>query len=282
MEEIKEENIKEKEKKKFSFKSLLIKIVVVITLLVLYSLYIGNMGLFVNDYGIYNEKVPESFVGVKIVQLSDIHYSSVGYKKMDSIISKINDIKPDIVLFTGDLYDNYSIVTEDNINELKELLSKINTNLGKYAIRGNHDYDYEYYDDIINNSGFTLLDSNSVLLYNNSDNPIEIIGWPNYDPNYDIELSDNFKIAMIHEPDNYDNIIDKDIDLVVAGHSHGGQVRLPYIGSIFNNRGAKKYTGRYYKHNNTDFYISYGIGNSMYNFRLFNHPSINLYRLYNK
>ena len=99
-------------------------------------------------------------------------------------------------------------------------------------------------------------------------------------PNYDIETTNNYKIALIHEPDAIDNILDKNYNLVLSGHSHGGQVRIPFVGPISTVNGAKKYYEEYYRVNDTNLYVSYGLGNTKYNLRYFNRPSFNLYRLY--
>ena len=90
-----------------------------------------------------------------------------------------------------------------------------------------------------------------------------------------------YNILLIHEPDYIKDINYSKYDLILAGHSHGGQVRLPLIGSIYNPNGSKLYHNDYYKINNTDLYISSGLGTSIYDFRLFNRPSFNLYRLTN-
>lgn len=79
-----------------------------------------------------------------------------------------------------------------------------------------------------------------------------------------------------------DNLDLNKYDLVLTGHSHGGQVRIPFIGKLYTPEGAKKYYDEYYKINNTDLYISSGLGTSMYKFRLFNRPSFNFYRITNK
>ena len=84
----------------------------------------------------------------------------------------------------------------------------------------------------------------------------------------------------MHEPDNIKYT--SDFDLVLAGHSHNGQVKLPYIGAIFTPNGSKKYYDEYYKVNKSDLYISGGLGSSILNLRFFNKPSINLYRITNK
>ena len=77
-----------------------------------------------------------------------------------------------------------------------------------------------------------------------------------------------------------DNILPLNVNLVFAGHSHGGQIRLPIIGALYTPNGAKKHKSDYYEFENTKMYISYGIGTSILKIRLFNQPSINFYRLY--
>ncbi len=84
----------------------------------------------------------------------------------------------------------------------------------------------------------------------------------------------------MHEPDYIDDLTDNKFDLILAGHSHAGQIRTPF-GGIFIPEGAKKYHNSYYRLENSDLYISNGLGVSNYNFRLFNTPSYNIYRLTN-
>ncbi len=265
----------------------LIIIVLVIICLLIYIRFVGTHGFIVKEYAIKSEKLPSSFNGLKIVHLSDIHFATVGKNNMLKVVDEINIIKPDIVVFTGDLYDEFSIVTDDVKNDMIEVLSKINSNLGKYAVSGNHDYSADIYEEILSKSNFTYLNNESKLIYYKGDTPIELIGFPSYlkgEVNYDIELSDNYKIALIHEGDAIENIKDKNIDLVLAGHSHGGQVRFPFIGAFkpLLPDGAKKYYDEYYKVNNSDLYISSGLGESQFILRWFNKRSFNLYRLYTK
>ena len=90
----------------------------------------------------------------------------------------------------------------------------------------------------------------------------------------------NYKIILTHEPDYTDTILSKyNINLILSGHSHNGQINIPYIKNIFLPYGSKKYYENYYKINNTDLYLSSGIGESRINLRLFNKPSINFYRI---
>ena len=92
-----------------------------------------------------------------------------------------------------------------------------------------------------------------------------------------------YQIVLTHEPDISDKIVDNyDIDLILAGHSHNGQIRLPIIGAIYKPPGAKKYYDEHYKIDNTNLYISSGIGVSTINYRFLNKPSINFYLINKK
>lgn len=96
------------------------------------------------------------------------------------------------------------------------------------------------------------------------------------------ERNNIYKILLVHEPDVIDNINSVDFDLVLAGHSHNGQVRLPFIGAIKRVELAEKYYDEHYRIDNTELYISGGLGTSVVKFRFFNKPSINFYRITNK
>ena len=276
---------KGKKKKGSKVKKMIFIIIGVIVLLLLYIRFIGTQGFIVKEYGLHYEKLPESFNGLKIAHLSDIHYGTVGADKLKKIVNEVNIMKPDIVVFTGDLYDEFTTLTDGNKQELIEILGSIETKLGKYAVSGNHDYSNLGYQELVEKAGFNYLHNNSKIIYNDGATPIEIVGYPSAredEPDYSINLTDNFKIALIHEPDEMEKLVDKDFQLVLAGHSHGGQVRLPFIGAVVTPSGSKKYYDNYYKVNNTDLYISSGLGESEYKLRFFNRPSFNFYRIYNK
>lgn len=285
LEEVQEEKKKKKERGKMT--TIIIAILLVIVLIFIYMRYIATSGFIVREYNVTSENLPESFNGFKIAHLSDIHYASIGKEKLDSVVSEVNTMRPDIIVFTGDLYDRFSNLTDDMKNKIIDSLSKLDAPLGKYAVSGNHDYEHDGYKELIEKCGFTYLSNESKLIYYNGNTPIEIIGYPSIikdEPNYNMELTDNYKIALLHEGDAVDNLIDKNIDLALAGHSHGGQVRIPIIGTIpyIMPDYGKKYPNEHYKISNTDLYVSYGLGEVEYYIRAFNKPSFNFYRLYNK
>lgn len=276
---------KEKKKEKSKMKIIIIVILLLIAITFVYMRFIATSGFIIKEFNVTSEKLPKGFNGVKVIHLSDIHYASVGEAKLNKAVEEVNTMKPDIIVFTGDLYDEFSNLTEDMENKIINALSKLNAPLGKYAVSGNHDYKYDRFTDIITKSGFTYLENETKLIYYNDETPIEIIGYPDEreaNPNYDIELSDYFKIALIHEGDSWEHIKDKGIDLTLAGHSHGGQVRLPFIGCLIKVDGGKKYCEEHYTNNDSELYVNFGLGETEFKLRSFNKPSINMYRLYTK
>ncbi len=279
------EKEKEKKKEKSKMKIIIIVILLLIAITFIYMRFIATSGFIIKEFNVTSEKLPKGFNGVKVIHLSDIHYASVGEAKLNKAVEEVNTMKPDIIVFTGDLYDEFSNLTEDMENKIINALSKLNAPLGKYAVSGNHDYKYDRFTDIITKSGFTYLENETKLIYYNDETPIEIIGYPDEreaNPNYDIELSDFFKIALIHEGDSWEHIKDKGIDLTLAGHSHGGQVRLPFIGCLIKVDGGKKYCEEHYTNNDSELYVNFGLGETEFKLRSFNKPSINMYRLYTK
>ena len=143
-------------KKKSPVKRILATLFIIGLLILLYARFIGTMGLVVKEYGINSSNLPKSFDGLKVVHISDIHYGTiVNQKRLENIVNEINKIKPDIVVFTGDLYDESINMTETLQNEVINTLNKLEVTIGKYAVSGNHDYSDTIFEDLITKSGFT-------------------------------------------------------------------------------------------------------------------------------
>lgn len=276
------------------FIKILVIIIILITLILLYSRFIATKGLKVKEYKIVNAKITDIYHGLKIVHISDIHYgSTIGEKELETLTNEINAINPDILVFTGDLIDEFNKYDKDI---LIKHFSAMEAKLGRFAIIGNHDIKDDF-DDIMKQSGWSNLNDTYELIYSNSNEPIIISGIStNYFDSSNIgiktEKLDNYianltpddikpiySILLIHEPDFIDSLNMDNYDLVLSGHSHGGQIRLPIIGKLYTPYGSKKYYDAYYKVNNTDVYISSGLGTSKLKFRLFDKPSVNFYRI---
>lgn len=283
--------IKRKEKKHIMLRVILI-IVSLFVLFILYSIFIGTKGLFVKEYMV-SSNIPDSFDGLKIVHISDIHYNRTFKEKdLKKLVDRVNLINPDIIVLTGDLLDK-KIEPSDSKGLLTKYLKQMNAKLGKYAISGNHDLKYDYYVDILKDSDFKDIDNTYELIYYKDYDPIIIAGLSSCfdDKNIDDKLEEykkyiakndvKYRILLLHEPDTIDNLSER-FDLILAGHSHNGQVRLPLIGATILPDGAKRYYEEHYTINNTELFISSGLGTSNLPLRFMNHPSINFYRINKK
>lgn len=277
-----------KEEKTFSIKKILVIVFIVLILVLLWARFINTKGLIVNEYGIVNKSLPSSFHGLKIIHFSDIQYGqTTDINDIKKLVTKINLLKPDLVVFTGDLFNKNIDPSEKEIKSITKELSKIEPSLYKYAISGDTDLkSYNSYKDTMEESGFILLNNSNELLYYQSETPIKIVGLTD---TKDLEnafkeesAEQSFTIALMHKPDQIDIINDYRVDIAFAGHSLGGQIKLPFIGGILKTDGAEKYIEDYYKLDDTELYVSSGIGTNNLKFRVFNKPSINLYRIYNK
>lgn len=273
---------------------ILLIIIVLFSLFTLYSRYIGTNGLKVKEYSVINSKMPESFYGIKIVHISDIHYKVTTTKEeLEEVVNEINLLKPDIVILSGDLFNKDIEYTKKDYNSLIKILGKINYNIGKYAIKGDNDLSIKKWENVINDSDFINLNNTYELIYNDGIDPILLVGISSNnkkshikntikDINEQVKEKYSYSILTLHDPDYINNIDYSNYDLILAGHSLNGQIKLPWIGGIIRPNGAKKYYDEYYELDNTKLYISSGIGTNSFKFRFNNIPSFNLYRLRNK
>ena len=262
---------------------------VLLFIILIYSRFIGTISLNINEI-VINDNISNSYNGLKIVHFTDIHYKKIiNETRVKDLIKNINNTKPDLILFTGDLLDNLYDITNTDTNFLIKELSKLDAKYGKYAILGDQDYkNKEIVTNIYIQSNFILLNNNYTTIYNESNDKIILVGLGSYlenDFNIDNigDYSNTYSIFMIHEPDMIDNIINKysTSNLILSGHSINGSINIPGIKKILLPKGATKYYEPHYKLNNTSIYISNGIGVNNINFRLFNRPSFNLYRIKN-
>lgn len=263
---------------------IILSVILIIAALLIYGFFINNHGYKVKEIAIY-DNIPSEYNGLKIVHISDINYgNTVKNKQLKKIINNINLIKPDIIVFTGDLIYKDS---KTNTDELTKLLSKMDYNIGAYYITGDEDIDTTA-SDILNNSGFINLDDTYNLIYQ-STNPILIAGisTSEIDTNINdklkstLEYKNNnpiYSILLMHEPNNINDINYENFNLILAGHTHGGYIKIPILGGLVLGDNYS-YGKDYYIKENTNIYISNGLGNSKFKYRLFNKPSFNFYRL---
>lgn len=261
-------------------------------LVLLYGRFVGVNGLNTKEYVIHSNNIDNSYYGIKIVHFSDLHYKKViTEQRVKDLVLEINRINPDIVFFTGDLLDKDYELSSNDIIFLIEQLSLIKPAYGCYAVLGDHDYLMEEtIKNIYIQSNFTLLDNSYSVIKNEANKEIFVGGVNSY--TYDVADIDKtmkyfddhedslYKIILMHEPDYMVNIKNTySFDLALAGHSLNGSVNVPVIKNVFMGDFGNEYNKSYYHIGNGEFYVSNGIGVSNINFRLFNTPSINVYRI---
>ena len=286
--------------KKFFIYKILILIILIGLSCLAWARFISTRGLIVKEFPIKTTKLNEDYDGFKVVQFTDVHYgSTVGMDEIKNIVKKINDQNADVVVFTGDLFEQGITVNDDNLLELTNELNNIKANINVFGIPGNHDYDNKYYwDFFVEHTNWKILTNTYEYVYTESNTPIVFVGLDDYwmgDPVYkeayqylNDTTKDYYTILLLHEPDQVEHLNDftedtnYTFDLALAGHSHLGQVRLPYIGALYTPYGSKKYYDEHYVLDNKELYISGGIGTSGLKLRFFNKPSISVYRFYTK
>ena len=284
-----EKNKKERKKiesteKKEKTKSILVKIfkVFITTFIVLLAIfislrYIANLGIVVREYSLKYNNLPSSFDGFKIVQFGDIYYNPYS-NDINYYVEKINELKPDLVLFSGGLKHKDYNLDDASKEYLIKTLKKIDSTVGKYYVIGNNDDDNSI--KILNDSGFVSVIDKTEKIYFQDSNPIILRGISSI-PNINYENDSNiFKINLVYEPDLTDSILEyNNPELIFASKSINGQFRLPYLKGLIKKTGYMKYNEKEYTISNTKFLITGGLGTNNYPVRLFNHPSINFVRL---
>lgn len=277
-------------------KKIIIRTIIILVLLtistLLYSKYIENRSLTIKEYQIKDPNFTNNFYGLKIIHISDILYGSINKKQLNKIVKNVNKVNPDIIIITGNYY--YNGITNEKINDLNIALTQMNAKINKYTISGDLD-EPEVYEKIIQNTGFKNLNDNYDLIYNTNFKKILFTG---LNTENDVATNINqihqkiieekkeqdidYKILLLHKPDEIQKIEYQNYNLILAGHSLNGHVNLPLFGPMIKLNGSKKYNKTFYQLDNTQLYISNGIGTLKNNLRLFNKPAINLYRLTNK
>jgi Predicted phosphohydrolases len=277
---------KPKNKTKRILLSLLSLLILLIIALPFYACKVEPFLVHVNhvELGKKNERTPLNVVQISDLQVSEYYETN----RLDKVIEKVNAQKPDILLFTGDLFDNYSKYPEQRAPMI-EKLKAFKANIGKYAVWGNHDYGggaVRVYEDVMSAGGFTVLrnqgetltlsDGRQVFLGGLDDS---LLGNPSVSDTLTYRQNYDYAITMTHEPDVADAFIGTDTQLVLAGHSHGGQVWIPFY--PIKNVLAEKYTrGLYQLDAITQLYVNTGIGTTSIHARFGVIPEVTQFTIY--
>jgi predicted MPP superfamily phosphohydrolase len=227
------------------------------------------------------------FDGFEIVQISDIHFGTfIKRRRLEEVVRAVNDLDPDLIVFTGDLVSDDP---ERHAPILVDNLKNLNARYGVVAVRGNHDHwtDSEYVSRIFERAGVIHLD-NSVLTIKRDGAALYIAG---LDCHYvgkdrlDLILGMispvGAAILLVHEPDFADISAKAErFDLQISGHSHGGQLSLPWYGPIWLPRFGRKYPSGLYKQDGMLHYTNRGIGTSHLKVRVNCPPELTLFKIF--
>ena len=264
-------------------KKKLIVIISLITIAMIF-LYKQNNDIVITRMQIASSEIPEDFNGYKILQISDLHSKEFG-KNQQSIVKKIISEAPRAIFVTGDAIDS------KNYNEdvCIQLFSQIIKVAPIYFVTGNHEVWSNRFDEFekrLKDVGVIVLRNESQLI-NIKDSNILVVGVDDLDSqgysnmqtkiNEMLTANDGYyTILLSHRPELIKMYSENDIDLVLSGHAHGGQIRLPFIGGIISpNQGwFPQYTSGIYHVDDTSMIVSRGLGNSIIPQRIFNRPEL--------
>lgn len=274
--------------KKLKKRFLATAIIAITVILIIWTVW-GNVTVGITHYVIKSDRLPASFNNYKIVVVSDLHNAEFG-EDNGQIIEQTEKENPDIIAITGDLVDS----SKTDIEIAEKLVKSLAEIAPCYYVTGNHEAwlgeQYQELEKILLDNSVVILHDRSVTLTNNNET-IQLVGLD--DPDFtdrdstvhqsmletkleNMGLTDDYCILLSHRPETFEAYVNKNIDLVLSGHAHGGQFRLPFVGGIIApNQGLfPKYDGGAYSENNTTMIVSRGIGNSIIPVRFNNQPEI--------
>lgn len=246
----------------------------------LYARYVEPDLLIVNREKLESDKLE---VPLKIVFFGDTHLGEFNdNNQLDRIVAKINAENPDLVIFTGDLIGSSGSFTA-NPETIAQSIAKIHATYGKVAVMGNHEYallDQYNYEELMSAAGFEVLVNDWLDI---SELNVRLLGLDDvYRGTPDLTLTDEaltgaYNVLLTHEPDIVDAMNIDSIQLVLAGHTHGGQISLPYLTEKILPINGQKYVKGWYsigRDGQTGLFVTKGTGMTKLPFRFMNIPEI--------
>lgn len=286
----------DKRRKIKKIKAIIIATVLVVLIIILSLIIWSNVTVSVSNYNVSANILPVQFDGYKIAHISDLHNTELG-KNNGKITEILRQQKPDIIAITGDLVDSSRTDTDKAIDFIKEAVKIAPC----YYVTGNHEAwlgndAYKNFEKQLIDCGVNVLHNQKVLIEKDGA-VIQLAGID--DPAFydkadyvkesiidnklsEIQLEDYYTVLLSHRPEVIDVYAKYNIDLVLSGHAHGGQFRLPFIGGIYapNQGFFPDYDAGSYKKSNTVMIVSRGLGNSVIPVRLNNRPEVVITKLH--
>jgi predicted MPP superfamily phosphohydrolase len=251
-------------------------------LLILFFLWQNN-AIIVNEYQYKTDKIGNHFDGFKIAQISDLHNKEFG-KNQKHLLKKLIKAEPDIIVLTGDQVDS----RKTNIPVVLEFVQEALTIAPVYYISGNHELrlNHRDYNDLMGgliDLGAIPMDNRVMEITKDGEHGFNLLGLSdNHLIDYTLQNlnsdipDDQLQVVLAHEPQYIHRYSISGADLVLSGHAHGGQFRIPGIGGLVApGEGIfPKYTSGPYLVGDTTMIVSRGLGNSIIPIRIFNRPQV--------
>ena len=250
-------------------------------LLASYPVFIERYIVLTNVYRVSVPNLPRAFSGFRIVQLSDLHYGFlVPLGLIRHVVERANRLKPDLIVCTGDYVHERNSTAQ--INQVWPVLSRLKAPSGVYSILGNHDHwaDTAQSDYWLKRTRQDL--RHMVVRVEREKQNLWLAGagdlWEDH-RDLDIMLSkipdSGCRIVLAHNPDSADTAFSKRIDLMISGHTHGGQVDVPFLGTpVLPVRNKNYSSGLKRSVRGSKIFISKGIGWAIYPIRFNCFPEI--------
>ncbi len=250
----------------------------------------GNVTIKIKYLKVESKGLPPAFSGLKIAHVSDVH-NTKKWGKTEKILSALKEERVDAIFLTGDLID--SRLTDEKVGlAFAENLQKI---AQVYFVLGNHEARLKDLDKIIQklkSFGVIVLINSSVEIEKQGDK-ITILGVadPVLHAKYrsgeekaemqkallkTVKGVNGYTVLLSHRPEHFDLYESKGINLIFAGHAHGGQIQLPFIGGVYAPAQGifPKFDKGIFEKNNTKMILSGGVGNGFFATRIFNRPEV--------
>ncbi len=256
-----------------------------LVLLIIWTAW-GNTALELNAFKISSDRLPAAFDGYRIAHVSDLHNAEIGDEN-ERLLATLRKAKPDMIAITGDLIDLRNTELDIALSFAKEAMELAPC----YFVAGNHEASVPEYFSLIEGLkelGVVVLDDKTVTVEREGEH-ITVAGIldPTFysDPidtavdralNKVLDSADSYTVLLSHRPELFNEYAQRDVDLVLSGHAHGGQIRLPLIGGLIApHQGLfPKYDSGIYTQDSTTMLVSRGIGNSAFPFRFNNRPEV--------
>ena len=251
-----------------------------------------NRTVSVTSYTVKSSRLPAALEGYRIAQVSDLHNETFGDGN-DILLQLLQEAEPDIIVITGDLIDSVETDLSVGIAFAEAAVSIAPT----YFVTGNHEAAIRKHRQLARDLkavGVTVLRDEKITVTAGNES-LTILGLkdPNFFPGNPAEAAgqsltklmtdeeDTYTILLAHRPELFDVYVAGGVDLILSGHAHGGQFRLPWIGGLYAPAQGlfPAYDGGCYTEGNTTMVVSRGIGNSRFPFRVNNPPEIVLVEL---